>query len=798
MITGFSPGTLYYVRAYAINSEDTAYGSQQSFTTAVNVTGIDRSDPSSEITNNDEVVYEVTFSGPVSELSTSNFSVSASGISGDNVSSISGSGSSYNVTVITGSGNGTLALRLSNGAGVSPSVIGIPFTGQQYTIDKTPPEVAITSTESSPTDADPIPVNFTFSKDVTGFVIGDISATGGALSNFSGGGAEYSVEITPNSIGTITVDVPAGVAQDAAGNDNNAAPQFSIVFSGIAPTVSTSAPTSITATSATMGGDVTVEGSTSVSERGIVWGLSADPDISEDFVTEMGSGSGDFSDTVHLLPLGTTVFYRAFAISSVGTSYGDTQSFTTDNTLSVNLEAPAGFRLLSSPASVPYNELLSTIWTQGADVSAGNPNVFTWDNSSPNDESDNWLAVNDLGTSIPDGTGLLVYVFELDDYDDPGSDDWPKTLSVTGSETTGSIEPDMNSNENGWTVTGNPYASHISFDDIDPQDILANTLYVWDLSDGSWKTWNANTNTGDVTDGIVAPFQGFMVQSASGSPSVTFSQESKTTEQGAGFHDIEADDFYRIRLELSGEDMKNSLWLTFSDQGSFEQNEGDALKLLPLSNHYSLLSAQKENGSMLDIGSFPLPDENLEIPISVESTISGRYTLSTTNFNLPYEADLYLTDLKYQVSYPLDQNFSYEFTTNETAQTESEFINQLQDGPVTAKSDGNSRFVITTSTSTSIPGNTSGDLPEKISLAQNYPNPFNPTTIISYELPEAGEVSLDVFDITGRQVATLVNGHIQAGSHQVTFDASNLSSGIYIYRLQTGGTTLTRKLTLIK
>jgi hypothetical protein len=90
------------------------------------------------------------------------------------------------------------------------------------------------------------------------------------------------------------------------------------------------------------------------------------------------------------------------------------------------------------------------------------------------------------------------------------------------------------------------------------------------------------------------------------------------------------------------------------------------------------------------------------------------------------------------------------------------------------------------------------ELPAEFTLNQNYPNPFNPTTVISYELPEAADVRLQVFDMAGRQVATLVSGQVGAGRHTVNFDASSLSSGVYMYRLQTQSGVFTRKLTLIK
>ncbi len=83
-------------------------------------------------------------------------------------------------------------------------------------------------------------------------------------------------------------------------------------------------------------------------------------------------------------------------------------------------------------------------------------------------------------------------------------------------------------------------------------------------------------------------------------------------------------------------------------------------------------------------------------------------------------------------------------------------------------------------------------------LAQNYPNPFNPRTTISYQLPATSDVKLEIFDILGKKVATLVNGRQAAGAYTYTWNASNMASGIYFYRLQAGNFVETKKMMLVK
>ena len=89
-------------------------------------------------------------------------------------------------------------------------------------------------------------------------------------------------------------------------------------------------------------------------------------------------------------------------------------------------------------------------------------------------------------------------------------------------------------------------------------------------------------------------------------------------------------------------------------------------------------------------------------------------------------------------------------------------------------------------------------IPQEFSLSQNYPNPFNPTTKIVYTVSEPGMVKLSVYNILGQTVENLVNSYKEVGSYEITFDAVDLPTGVYVYKLESGSTSISRKMTLIK
>jgi len=90
------------------------------------------------------------------------------------------------------------------------------------------------------------------------------------------------------------------------------------------------------------------------------------------------------------------------------------------------------------------------------------------------------------------------------------------------------------------------------------------------------------------------------------------------------------------------------------------------------------------------------------------------------------------------------------------------------------------------------------DIVKDYKLFQNYPNPFNPSTKINFSIPESGNISLKIYSILGKEIATLVNERKEPGTYSLNFNASNLSSGLYIYRLKVNGFVLSKKMLFIK
>lgn len=100
--------------------------------------------------------------------------------------------------------------------------------------------------------------------------------------------------------------------------------------------------------------------------------------------------------------------------------------------------------------------------------------------------------------------------------------------------------------------------------------------------------------------------------------------------------------------------------------------------------------------------------------------------------------------------------------------------------------------------STVTSNNIAGNIPKQFSLQQNYPNPFNPSTNIRYDVPKQSHVTISIFNILGEKILELVNEEKAAGSYEVTWNAHNLSNGVYVYTMRSGNFVDSKKLILLK
>lgn len=438
---------------------------------------------------------------------------------------------------------------------------------------------------------------------------------------------------------------------------------------------------------------------------------------------------------------------------------------------------------------------------------------------------------------------------------------WPKTLSNYGSPFGEQISVDIKnvdhdgfngtSGSEGFALMGNPYGWSISADSViatlKREDPLANSyIYRWDAASKLFYL---------TTSGTIAPYESYFIRTITSGTTATLTfdyndyvevvDEGGELEEGDDPNKLTASKepvLVAFNLISDEHETTSSSFLRFDDEASPEIDPFDGYYLGSYASEYANLYT-KIGDQNLAINNIPSSlDEIVEYPIYLDASISGDFELNWNKEELPKNWKFSLEDIATGLVFDLHNEDKFSFNTDQRAKITTSNTNEqdseeseessekdsenedIEKGTIESNKSSIQNLMNTTEKASkaksldSISGSTQAPLftltinpltntsnegglgiPKEVELDQNYPNPFNPTSVIRFGVPNTAEVQLEVFDILGRKVATLLNNETkQPGRYNVQFNARNLSSGMYIYRLVIGDKVLTKKMTLIK
>ena len=467
---------------------------------------------------------------------------------------------------------------------------------------------------------------------------------------------------------------------------------------------------------------------------------------------------------------------------------------------SVSISGTAGWRMLSFPISGGAAEDISDDTAiQGV---AGGDNTGETSNFQTYDNTGAFETPASVSTNLGNGYGFITYFY---DNTDAGSSELPITLDAAGTEPSSDVSVDLNAStlESGsyYTMVGNPYATNFNLNSITATGgSIQDNVHFWDDGSGSYSAQDRTTPY------IVEPWQGFWVETTNSDvTAISMPTSGKTSTAATGtFFSKDNPNSGDINFTLSSETtFDKAIRLSARPDAVLGYDVADASKFTPLVNSYATMAfvGEIENEDKLQ-SVFSVPstlEEAITIPLRINThNASGEFTFAWENVESVSENwDITLTDYETGNTVSLRDASSYTFTINGQAQKSTRSV--LAVATTMESNDGETnRFGITITPSTSVGIDDELNEVTEFALEQNYPNPFNPTTNIKYSVGEAGPVNITVYNVMGQKVAELLNTTKNAGSYQLTWNATGVASGIYYYRLTAPGQVLTRQMTLIK
>lgn len=472
-------------------------------------------------------------------------------------------------------------------------------------------------------------------------------------------------------------------------------------------------------------------------------------------------------------------------------------------TVSTIVTGGAGWRLLNSPfKSLSVSDLAAinlvqgisganAFYDDGTDHESASSNLFYNQNNS-------WNSPSDLDFTLNAGQGFIWYLFDNDIGPSVPIDEFDLIAAEAVNQTDVIIS--LNGTGN-FVLTGNPFANNLDVEDVTS----------WGDIQGGVSVWNTEENRYDVLfgqDAYSSIWQGFWVEKNSDIdpdaelviPSESAQLQSKNSAQ------LEQTLSLQLKSDSGYED--SQIHLRFIEEGTEHWDSYDISKIQPLNSSFALLGfvGERNGDSILkSVESRPYHlQEKISIPLEIQSTIeNSELRMEWIGLDgIDSNWEILLLDIETGKEINLRNQTSYSFTYDETniAEVMSASDPLTVYTPVTLQAgiDRESRFELIINPTKTTSSETTSDLPKYVQLDQNYPNPFNPVTTILYQLPATANVRLEVFDILGRRVSQLVDEQKSAGHHTIQFDASDLNSGLYIYRLQTGDFQITKTMMLVK
>ncbi|MDD2813587.1 MAG: T9SS type A sorting domain-containing protein [Bacteroidales bacterium] len=518
-------------------------------------------------------------------------------------------------------------------------------------------------------------------------------------------------------------------------------------------------------------------------------------------------------------------------IISAGADYINRSEGTPTIQLHGEFTGVKGWRMISSPIATSFSNWLkpaNNFVTQGftgALYPAKQPNLLWFDETEVGTTNMAWRQPGNFTDAITTGRGYYFYIFNGAGIITGGTypDVLPLQMSLQGQETslTGGVYSyslsyhernhssqtpqntatylDLNSDDAGWNLIGNPTASTLNWDDDGwTKTNVDNTLYIWDPSTNQFLTWNGSV--GSLTNGLIAPYQAFWVRANNSTPELSFTQDAKSS--GATFY---KSGFFRktpelnFTMTLKAQGMNSNVYVSMNEEGIRGADPYDAYRLEPMAEEslefFTLSSPQ--HTMPLVINNIPnVVKDQVRIPLYVGAVCEGNQVSSdfTLSWELPVEwpdnLQVILMDNVAQVAIPMNVENSYSFYYRSTKSAsiirEEPYLPEQLIKPVprisSLKSGHPEPFTIVI-----MRGQPDEDpvyTPPTAQLLPVYPNPMYGQVTVQFTLPERSTVLIQLFDLNGRMIEQVAHSEFAAGLQKLEWNADHLTPGTYIMRLQ--------------